>query len=343
MKIKQLLLMSILSLSLLGFSENNKKGNDLIFLKLKGNVKSLKEFAYKAIDESGKITKGEKLRNLESMDDEYDYYKVFDENGNIIEVISYDSAGRRVERTTYIYDKNGNEIEVIDYYYDYSVELLSRKRTFKYDEDENIIEEIWYDPSIAGQYIYKYNEEGNMIEKVWYNPDGGIIEKKAYKYDENSNMIKEIEYDSDGKSDITVTNKYDQNGNVIEKIEYDSDGKLYNTVTYKNDKNGNMIEGNWLDAEGNIQEKVSYKYNIKGQVVELSWYGPEDGSTEKYSYEYNENGHVIEYSRYDSDGSLNNKNTYKYEYDKFGNWLKKIIFENEIPKYILEREIEYFN
>jgi hypothetical protein len=46
---------------------------------------------------------------------------------------------------------------------------------------------------------------------------------------------------------------------------------------------------------------------------------------------------------YNSDGSLRSKNTYKYEFDKQGNWIKKIEFKDGIPEYILERQYEYYD
>lgn len=33
---------------------------------------------------------------------------------------------------------------------------------------------------------------------------------------------------------------------------------------------------------------------------------------------------------------------YKYEYDNKGNWVKRIKFGDKIPKYVIERKIEYF-
>jgi hypothetical protein len=51
---------------------------------------------------------------------------------------------------------------------------------------------------------------------------------------------------------------------------------------------------------------------------------------------------MIEKNKYDSDGSLDWKETYQYEYDKAGNWTKRIEFWNEIPARIYERKYEYY-
>ena len=37
------------------------------------------------------------------------------------------------------------------------------------------------------------------------------------------------------------------------------------------------------------------------------------------------------------------KVTYKYEFDKKDNWIKKIIYEEGKPTFIVNREIEYYD
>jgi hypothetical protein len=111
-----------------------------------------------------------------------------------------------------------------------------------------------------------------------------------------------------------------EKGNVIEINEYDSYGILVwldRKYTYKYDEKGNMIEKNEYDSDGSLDRKETYKYDEKGNKIEKN--------------------------EYDSDGSLDRKETYQYEYDKAGNWIKKIEFRNEKPVYIYEREYEYYD
>jgi len=62
----------------------------------------------------------------------------------------------------------------------------------------------------------------------------------------------------------------------------------------------------------------------------------------KTLFKFDEKGNKTEESRYDINGNLVLDVNYKYDYDDKGNWIRKIKFENEIPEYILEREIEYY-
>jgi hypothetical protein len=45
---------------------------------------------------------------------------------------------------------------------------------------------------------------------------------------------------------------------------------------------------------------------------------------------------------YNKVGGLENKKKYKYQFDTHKNWINKIKYVNDEPKYIIERELEYF-
>ena len=129
-------------------------------------------------------------------------------------------------------------------------------------------------------------------------------------------MIEEYTtYVSNSTLNSHKTYKYDEKGRVIDEKTNASDGTLNSSKTYKYDQMGNMIEENYTEA--NLNYKVTYQYDQKGNQNEKNLY-------HKYDF-------------------LNYKQTYQIVYDKQGNWTKKIIFENKIPKLILEREYEYYD
>lgn len=141
---------------------------------------------------------------------------------------------------------------------------------------------------------------------------------------------------------LAISKKYDEKGNVIEGCMYHSDGSLKIKDIYKYDEKGNMIERYRYNSDGNLNHKSIYKYDEKGNEVEWCLYNS-DGSLEvKYTHKYNEKGNKIEDCEYNSDSSLKVKYTYKYEFDKQGNWIKKISFKNNIPSSIWERRYEYY-
>lgn len=110
----------------------------------------------------------------------------------------------------------------------------------------------------------------------------------------------------------------------------------------KYDDQGNRIEENGYNSDGNLSFKYTYKYDDQGNRIEVNEYNSDGSIYGRCTYKYNEKGNRIEENEYDTDDSLSYKYTYKYEYDTYGNWVKRIDFEDEIPRYILEREYEYY-
>ena len=109
---------------------------------------------------------------------------------------------------------------------------------------------------------------------------------------------------------------------------------LFTTI----DKFGEISKGD-IESDNN-----SYTlYNNKGNKIELNVYNSDGSLDYKYTYKYDDKGNKIEWNVYNSDGSLNYKETSKYVYDSNNNWIKKFEFQNEIPIYITEREIVYYD
>ena len=102
---------------------------------------------------------------------------------------------------------------------DVTVYLLA---TFKYDENGNKIEELWYnkDGSYNEKHSLKYDQKGNLIEIEYLFPIGVTIYKINYNYDQKGKKIEEIIEDNsewDNHSLYKITYKYDKFRNIIEK------------------------------------------------------------------------------------------------------------------------------
>ena len=157
----------------------------------------------------------------------------------------------------------------------------------------------------------EYDDNGNTIEFNRYNSDGELLFKYIYEHDDNGNSIEQNRYNSDGELDEKWTSKYDDKGNEIKSNKYNSDGELEYKYTFEYDYKGNMIEMNWL----------------RGTLT----------------YEYDDKGNINEENYYNSDGELEDKKTYEYKFDDKENWIQQIIFEDDKPTFIVEREIKYYD
>ena len=270
----------------------------------KGNVKYISESNYEATYKFGEIEKSKLICK---------YYSEFDKFGN-------KKLGRE--------KSFGEEIKYLN----------------NYDVNNNIIETNFYksDTILAIKIKYKYDLKGNEIEKCTYGRGDSIVEKKIFKYNLNNYIIEENLYNSKNKLSSKIKYKYDIRGNKIEESQYNSDGSLFMKITIKYDTMNRNIETNWNECHGeNItpkfkNQKSTFKYDEKGNKIERKDYkdGVYSGET---IYKYDGRGNIIE-----GNSGIQSIESYKYEYDKNGNWIKKITLYNDEPKEIKERQIKYY-
>ena len=308
---------------------NNSKRNDLNKMNLKGKVKSLKETSYKACILFGDIQKCERERMdwnnlLYSISCYIDSYIIFNSKGYKIEENHYTSKGSLDNKETFNYDENGNKIE-----------------------ENNYIS----DGLLFCKWINKFNLKGKIIESNFYYLDGSLGGKNIFNYNEIENQIEESSYKSNGNLEWKHTAMFDTKGNQINFIGYKPDGSLDWKDTYKYDKKGNLIEENSFESDGSLKWKKTYIYNLIGNKIEADSFHPDGSLSWKFTYKYDNSEKIIEVisidlSNIDSKEKVvfnyNCSNNGKEDYDKFGNWLKLIYYKNEIPQYIIEREIEYY-
>lgn len=205
------------------------------------------------------------------------------------------------------FNKNGGLIETLEYDLNNKVK---EKIIFTYNENGNIIEENIFDNNDKFDYkvVFKYNDKGYLIDRSLYKNDGKLHSKFVYKYNKKDNQINKSLY-FDGELDSTEDYKYDDKGNLIESnvVSY---GKFINWETsfFEFDNQGNLIEesSNINSKEGSLDLITTYNYNKYGDKI------------------------------------TKDDTTYEYVYDSQKNWIKRIEFYNGVPKFIVERKIEYY-
>lgn len=213
----------------------------------------------------------------------------------------------------------------------------------KFNKSGNIIEENYYNSNgilYSTRCIYTYNNVGNNTEINEYISDGSLVIKMIFKYDKKGNIIESNTYNSDGKTIIgETTYKYDDKGNEIENKAYSINGDLFTkglTEYY-----GSTVENYTYGQHGDLYSKITYIIDDDGNNIEWKMENPDGSLNNRITSKYDD-GNLIESNHYNSDSSLKTKMIFKYNFDEKGNWIKKIDFDNEIPKYILERKYEYY-
>jgi len=181
-----------------------------------------------------------------------------------------------------------------------------------------------------------FNLDGNKIEKNDYIPDGTLTNRTVYLYKKHQ---------------------------LVEYNNYDSQGILFGTGKFQTDEDGSPIRLDYKTTDGRYNWSESYEYDNNRNLTAVKRFKTESVIDTEGKYTFDENGNVIS-SEFHRDNKLISKNTYmcdesnnfqklcigdsviytfKYNFDEKGNWIKKIVFENDNPSGILLREIEYFN
>ena len=219
---------------------------------------------------------------------------------------------------------------------------------------------------------YFFDVNGNVRRVNDFNQDGTIRYRLEYKYDENGRNYETNSYRGDGILDDKCINRFNNKGKVDLRNNYNTEGKLYRSeylryndkeliserkliyndgsstiISYKYNADSKLILENWIydsifkeeHKELNIDNSFSlYEYDNNGNKIEEVW-----SSGTKFTYKYNNQNTLIEIYKFADDGSLIERQKFTYEYDKIGNWIKRITYLNDKPIYIKERLFEYYD
>ena len=302
--------------------ECDENGNELwnrtVYYNEEGGIRYLAEFQY---DGNGKQTKRKYIDydsdgNITNCSHEA---RVYDEDGNEVENISYDEHGNIKEKTKYEYDSNGKNIEETDYDKD---DKIVRQVEIKYDAAGREAKWECYDEHgrCSIQRIYTRDEHGRLIQYDEYHD--GYTTKEEYERDENGNTIKSISYDSDGNITKIYEYEYDETGREIKCVRYDDDETVAYWREYEYDEGGNKIRSrSYNTTENHEYTTYEWKYDENGREI-YSSYETNDIVEEKQENEYDEDGNIIReiQTSYDSDtGQKQSQTIDEYTYDDNGN------------------------
>lgn len=134
----------------------------------------------------------------------------YDENGNLCEKVINNSKTKGQMRETKRYNSFNKVVEHSRIFVGEPKvsSLLSSNSFFEYDEKGNLIKKYKTSREEDGcvrhrdMYTYKYNEQNNILEECEYDSLGGIYCKTTYEYDEKGNEIKKIK---ERENEIFVT------------------------------------------------------------------------------------------------------------------------------------------
>jgi len=298
--------------------------NDLQKERLSGNVESVRQRVYWALEKFGRMSKG-KLQNMSAQD----YLKIYDEDGFLTEEIHYDASDKEVSRKKIEY---GNK------------RLVTK-------------EEFYKDATLTESIVYTYNDANQLVKKEKIGSNGQVKEWSQYTY-KNGWLEDEDLFKSDGTLTTKFVHVY-KGGQLVERQKYWSGGSLAQKEYYQYNSNGQLEElfaekynnkipsferriiyydyNSWGDNEsrieydekGNEKIKIRDSYDAYGNLLEsisttlklLDTAAATEENDESEDEDEEEEEVVVQFKE------LQAGNAYTYEYDEQKNWTQKITYK----------------
>ncbi|MDH5380823.1 MAG: hypothetical protein OEW75_08225 [Cyclobacteriaceae bacterium] len=194
------------------------------------------------------------------------------------------------------------------------------------------------------------NSKHKTLTEERYNENGKLKKKLTFEFDSTglNSLWRKVErwHQIMGYSSETAYYFYDTNGFFIRIQDKNQNGIIFRETQITNNKNGDPIELIVKEGDG-VQfgkEIAEYDYpnntvitrviDNDGNVISESS-GTKDLSIKSETNKYNQYGDLVKSSNYE----------YEYKYDKYSNWVKRIIYKIEGDKknnyQIITRKIKY--
>jgi hypothetical protein len=213
----------------------------------------------------------------------------------------------------------------------------------EFDTNGNFITKIGMENNAVRKSTYKWDDQNRMIEKKHYSTDGSFRYGYYYKYKDGAQLMYKIEDSllfrkrtSIENENISTYSEYDKNGKIILKNVYvkDSDMKWLLETRFQNDKIYVQYHYEYLDDKKYVTKvqfdkngtKVSEKRYLDEVKTEngLEHYTKDDERLFRID-SFDRNGNLIEMKLLDEDGNLTRIENYKYSSK---GQLKKLTKEN---------------
>lgn len=222
------------------------------------------------------------------------------------------------KRSEQIFDEHGNMIEIISY--DEGKKGQSNKIGNKYNEKGLLTETVYFDdksnPVI--RFTYNYDNKNNMIGNITYSNTGEVTEKGTYIYDENNFLVEEKHEVRIEKNEFSSGTTYYKNDKFGNKLVESANHTSVMSVNVSSKAN---LENKTIDTKTNIQtddsnkqlDKITHEYNYddKNNVTKDVRISFDNSKFIKY-YKWDKFGNMIEEAYPDDNGFISFKVLYEY-------------------------------
>lgn len=190
--------------------------------------------------------------------------------------------------------------------------------------------------------IEKYNPSGTILSAVYLDSLGGTNPNLwSVQVEADGKIINKAMYYTRDTLRAYSKNTYAGN-NLTEAKFFDPDNDtLLASVVYTYDQNGNRIKGQMFSSKNEPLQYVEFIYSAEGFQEHMKRYSAQGKMTVLYDY-INDNGNKVSEHIENFINKTVTDNELKYEYDKKGNWIKRVYYRDNKPIWFTEREIRYY-
>ena len=247
------------------------ENNDLKTNKLFGEVKTVKEIAYKMDTDQilgasetnynsfGFITSVINKGTYEQYNP--DISNVYSQNEVLIETVAIFGPKRLKIKTSYQYISKEKIIKTVtDNFGQHQFTVFNQ-----YDKSKQLIEtKIFSKNKLSSQTLIQINKNKEKnVEEIFFNTSGEIEEKINSQFDKTGNLIKKIRADRNGIEMANVKFQYDGAGNATKETHYFPNGDIEYEICskFELDKIGNWIKktdfiNEFVDST--VERKIEY-------------------------------------------------------------------------------------
>lgn len=329
---------------------------DWEFYKLKGDVQSVLTKSWLVNERL------EKEKNLHEQASEHDSQLTFNDEGLLIkeDLFLRDAPfqqntfiGREQKQQVLQYSGNAVSIKT-----DYTWDATGKNNTsitrrnpdntqidrieMKY-QGNKLAEKITYGVQDypTDKVTYLYDSKGNINQENIYLGSEYIQYTALYKYDAKNNKVFEGRYDKDSKMTYETKYQYDTNNNLLKSTTIGKDNQVEYSEELTYDKKNNILSRLTFERYDNTKTLNKFLYDSNNNAIKRQ-ISKNDVLLFEVNIDYDKNNNQISYVATELASKAVSKRSYTYEYDTNGNWTKKTVFIDGKPKFIVERQIVYF-
>lgn len=246
--------------------QESPENNDLKINKLYGEVKTVKEIAYKMDTEQilganetnfnrfGYVTKIINKGSYEQFNP--DISNTYNASNELIETLATFSSKNFKIKTNFQYINKEKIIKTVTD--DFGKQIFTVFN--QYNKNKQLIEtKIFTKNKLLSHTIIQINKNKEKnVEEIFFNANGEIEEKIQSQFDKTGHLLKKIRLDHNGIEMLNVQFQYDHKGNPIKVKNCYPDGNIESEVASKFD----------LDENGNWIKKTDYSNELIDSIIE---------------------------------------------------------------------------